>query len=265
MGDLTKMFNYSGRQIRIVVMNEEPWFVAKDVCEVLELDDARKAVDRLDEDERILIPVTDSLGRTQETWAVNEAGLYSLVLGSRKPEAKQFKRWVTHEVLPDIRKHGIYATDNVVDRILDNPDFGIKLLMEYKAEKAKRKALELENAQKTQIIHELQPKATYYDLVLQNKSLLPITKIAKDYGMSGQAFNTLLHELGIQYKMGDTWLLYAKYADKGYTQSRTHVIDADKSKINTYWTQKGRLFIYDLLKSKKNILPLIEREHQKDA
>ncbi|HRY14115.1 MAG TPA: phage antirepressor KilAC domain-containing protein, partial [Syntrophomonadaceae bacterium] len=85
------------------------------------------------------------------------------------------------------------------------------------------------------------------------------SKIAKDYGMSGKAFNKLLHELGVQYKMGDTWLLYQQYADQGYTQSRTHAIDAEKSRMHTYWTQKGRLFLYDLLKNRRGLLPMIER------
>lgn len=120
----------------------------------------------------------------------------------------------------------------------------------------------LENAQKTQVISELQPKASYYDLVLQNKSLLSISKIAKDYGMSGTKMNKILHELGIQYKQGGCWLLYQKFADKGYTQSKTHAIDSEKSKLHTYWTQKGRLFIYETLKNKKGILPIIEREER---
>lgn len=126
----------------------------------------------------------------------------------------------------------------------------------------KNEYLLLENAQKNQMINELQPKASYYDLVLQNKSLLSISKIAKDYGMSGTKMNKLLHELGIQFKQGDCWLLYQKYADKGYTQSKTHAIDSDKSKLHTYWTQKGRLFIYETLKNKKGILPIIEREER---
>lgn len=126
----------------------------------------------------------------------------------------------------------------------------------------KTERLELANAQKDQIIHELKPKATYYDLVLQNKSLLSISKIAKDYGMSGVALNKMLHELGVQYKQGSCWLLYQKYADKGYTQSKTQVIDDENSKLHTYWTQKGRLFIYELLKNQKGILPMIEREEK---
>ncbi|MCL9971622.1 phage antirepressor KilAC domain-containing protein [Anoxybacillus kestanbolensis] len=122
--------------------------------------------------------------------------------------------------------------------------------------------LQLQNAQKDQIIKELRPKATYYDLILQNKSLISISKIAKDYGMSAMKMNQLLHQLGIQYKQGDCWLLYSKYQDKGYTQSKTHTIDSETSKMHTYWTQKGRLFIYEMLKNKLGILPLIERDEQ---
>lgn len=128
--------------------------------------------------------------------------------------------------------------------------------------------LTLVNKQQEQIINELQPKATYYDLILQCKALLSITQIAKDYGMSGTQLNKKLNELGIQYKHRETWLLYAKYADKGYTSSTTHDYPDSKgvihSKLHTYWTQKGRLFIYEQLK-RINILPLIEKENIKDV
>ena len=107
---------------------------------------------------------------------------------------------------------------------------------------------------------EMQPKASYYDLILQNKNTVPITQIAKDYGMSGRKFNELLHELGVQYKFRKTWLLYQHYAECGYTQSRTYAIDESRSVMHTYWTQKGRLFLYDLLKS-EGILPVIEQEN----
>jgi Rha family phage regulatory protein len=126
----------------------------------------------------------------------------------------------------------------------------------------KNEQLKLQNAQKDQMIKEMQPKATYYDLILQNKSLISISKIAKDYGMSARKMNQLLHQLSIQYKQGDCWLLYSKYQDKGYTQSKTHTIDSETSKMHTYWTQKGRLFIYETLKNKLGILPLIEREEE---
>jgi Rha family phage regulatory protein len=134
-------------------------------------------------------------------------------------------------------------------------------LLQLVEEVDKNEKLQLENAQQNQIIYELKPKATYYDLVLQNKSLLSVSKIAKDYGWSAIKMNQKLHELGIQFKQGDCWLLYQKYADKGYTQSTTHVIDNEKSKLSTKWTQKGRLFIYDTLK-RQEILPLIEREER---
>lgn len=123
----------------------------------------------------------------------------------------------------------------------------------------KNEVLTLQNAQKEQIINELKPKATYCDLILQNKTLLSTTVIAKDYGMAAKSFNKKLHELGIQYKQGETWFLYAKYQDKGYAQSSTFPIDEERSSISTKWTQKGRLFLYDLLKQ-ENILPVIERE-----
>lgn len=125
------------------------------------------------------------------------------------------------------------------------------------------KPLELDNKIKSQQIAELQPKGTYYDLVLQCKSLLSITSIAKDYGKSGQWLNEKLHDLGVQYKQGNIWLLYQKYADKGYTQSKTQAITRTNGPdvvLHTYWTQKGRLFIYELLKN-VGILPNIEKEN----
>lgn len=121
--------------------------------------------------------------------------------------------------------------------------------------------LQLENSVQKQQICELKPKATYYDLVLQNKSLLSVSKIAKDYGMSARALNTLLHDLGVQYKQGDIWLLYAKYQDKGYTQTSTYALDEERSKVSTKWTQQGRLFIYGLLKE-EGILPTIEKKQK---
>lgn len=123
--------------------------------------------------------------------------------------------------------------------------------------------LELENKVKDQRISELEPKADYCDIILQSKGLSTINSIAKDYGMSGRSLNEKLHELGVQYKQGDIWLLYYKYQDKGYTQSQT--IDIERSNgrpdivMHTKWTQKGRLFLYELLKT-NGILPMIERK-----
>jgi prophage antirepressor-like protein len=123
-------------QIRTISQNGGPWFVAADVCRALELGDTHKAVERLDSDEkgRNSIP---TLGGMQEMTVVNEPGLYALVLGSRKPEAKAFKRWITHEVIPAIRMHGMYATAETAERILQDPDFLIKTLQEHKIRRQK--------------------------------------------------------------------------------------------------------------------------------
>ena len=257
-----QMFNFNGNDIRVIDKDGQPWWVAKDVCDILELTDARKSVELLDEDERNIIPVMDALGRPQNTYVVNDPGVYSLVLRSRKPEAKAFKRWLTHEVIPAIRKHGFYAAPATVDEILTNPDTFIKLLQEIKSEREKSAELSLQNARQAQIIHELKPKADYTDRILQNRGLVTITQIAKDYGMSGEAMNALLHELGVQYKQSDQWLLYAKYQSRGYTHSHTiDIVRSDGSpdvKMNTKWTQKGRLFLYNLLRM-HGTLPMIER------
>ncbi|MED3888170.1 phage regulatory protein/antirepressor Ant [Priestia aryabhattai] len=139
--------------------------------------------------------------------------------------------------------------------MIDDP---IQRAQKWIEEQKEKQYLLVQNQQKDQKIEELQPKATYYDLILQTKSLLSVSQIAKDYGMSAISFNKLLHKLGIQYKQGDCWLLYQKYADKGYTHTKTHVVDSEKSKVHTYWTQKGRTFIYEMLKM-ENVLPVIER------
>lgn len=241
--------------VRTVIRDGEPWFVAADVCRALDVDST--ATRRLDDDEKGLHS-TQTLGGEQNMTIVNEPGLYSLVLGSRKPEAKAFKRWITHDVIPAIRRHGMYA----LDEILENPDIAIAALQQLKDEREKRKALESTVAVQSQQLAELAPKASYYDIVLNCKDLLSISKIAKDYGKSAIWLNDKLAELKVQYKQGGVWLLYQRYAEKGYTSTKTHTYPANDgeihSKILTMWTQKGRLFIYELLKE-NGILPLIER------
>lgn len=259
-------FVFDGSQIRTLTIDDEPYFVGKDVATILGYSNASKAVmNHVDEEDKRfeMLLVTDSQnGNLVKTAVINESGLYSLILGSKLPEAKRFKRWVTTEVLPAIRKHGAYATEDTIDRILGDPDFGIRLLQDLKTEREARKTLEMQNAIQTQQIAELQPKASYYDVVLNCKDLLSVSKIAKDFGKSGRWLNEFLHEKGIQFKQGSVWLLYQKYAAEGYTQTKTDPYTGSDgmihSKVRTCWTQKGRLFIYDLLKS-NGILPTIER------
>ncbi|MFI3632771.1 phage antirepressor [Streptococcus parauberis] len=253
---MNEIFNFKGHEVRTVTINNEPYFVGKDVADILGYTNSRKAlIDHVDTDDKLTSQIVTA-GQNRNQTIINESGLYSLILSSKLPQAKEFKRWVTSEVLPTIRKHGMFA----VNDLLDNPDMAIAAFQRLKEERQLRLQTQEELAQKNQIINELQPKATYYDLILQSESLVAISVIAKDYGMSAKKLNSLLHELKVQFKQGSTWLLYQKYANKGYTQSKTHTIDAERSKMHTYWTQKGRLFIYDLLKNKKGILPKIEQE-----
>lgn len=246
--------------VRSITVNGEPYFVGKDVAEILGYKDTSDAMRRhVDDEDKLTRCFTDS-GQSREMYIINESGLYSLILSSKLPAAKRFKRWVTSEVLPAIRRHGLYA----VDDMLNNPDALIEALQAYKAERMQRMALEAENAVQKQQLIEMQPKASYYDVVLNSPDLVSITEISKDYGWSAQKMNEYLHRQGIQFKQGGRiWILYQKYAEKGYTSTKTHTFPATDgsihTKVHTYWTQKGRLFIYDLLKA-DGILPLIEQE-----
>lgn len=254
--DELKVWNYNNSEVRTVNINNEPWWVLADVCKVLELSNATKVAQRLEEDERSNF----KLGRQGEATIINESGLYSVILRSDKPQAKPFRKWVTSEVLPSIRKTGMYATDE----LLNNPDLAIKAFTALKEEREKTKALTETVVIQQQQIAELQPKGSYYDLVLNCKDLISTTEIAKDYGKSARWLNELLHKLKVQYKQGGKiWLLYQKYAVKGYTSTKTQAYNGNDgqvhTKVHTYWTQKGRLFIYDLLKS-NGVFPLIEQD-----
>lgn len=246
-------FDFEGNEVRTVLIDDEPYFVGKDVADILGYKRQVKAInDHVEpEDKRediVNISQASQSGRAELTLLITEAGIYDLIFNSQLDSARRFKRWVTSEVLPTIRKHGMYATEE----LLNNPDLLIQVATQLKEERTGRLLAE-------QQVQELKPKATYYDLILQNKSLLSVSKISKDYGMSARAMNTKLHELGVQFKQGDIWLLYAKYQDRGYTQTSTYALDEEHSKVSTKWTQAGRLFIYELLKS-EGILPVIERE-----
>ena len=249
--------------VRVIIIEGETWFIAADVCKSLEHSNPTMAVDRLDDDEKAKF----NLGlKGGDTNCVNEAGLYNLILGSRKPEAKQFKRWITHDVLPSIRKTGKYQlTEETRDQLIARALIAAKQVVSELT--AKVGVLEERVAVQGQQIAEMRPKSAYYDMILNAKGLVSITTIAKDYGMSGQALNKQLHELGIQWKQNRTWVLYQKYADKGYTQTKTTDYQDSQGEyklvVHTYWTQKGRLFLYALLKD-AGILPLIEKLAEKE-
>lgn len=245
--------------VRTININGEPMFVGKDVAEILGYINPRDALAKRVDDEDKGVAKCDTLGGVQELTVINESGLYSLILSSKLPKAKRFKHWVTSEVLPAIRKHGVYA----VDEVLNNPDMLITALQELKAEREKRKMLEATAAVQRQQITEMQPKASYYDVVLNCKDLVAISTISKDYGWSATKMNSYLHRKGVQYKQGEIWLLYQKYAAQGFTSTKVHSYNGSDGEIHTrphtYWTQKGRLFIYSLLKA-DGIMPLIEQD-----
>ena len=273
MNNKIKVFeNVEFGSVRTVTINGEPWFAASDVCKALEIKNAPQALSRLEEDERFTTIISNdsaASGKSKLSF-VNEAGLYTLVLGSRKPEAKAFKRWITHEVIPDIRQYGMYATNDFLDKALGNPDNWIRMLTEYSAVKKENETLKLKTVEQKEVIESqnnqitlMKPKASYYDLVLQTKNAVNITTIAKDYGLSAVTLNKKLHDYGVQYKQGGTWLLYQQHADKGYTKTKTGVYTnkagEEYASVHTQWTQKGRMFIYEILKE-HGILPKMEEE-----
>lgn len=236
-----QVFNYKSSQVRTVEINNEPWFVLKDVCAVLDLGSAHKVSERLDEDERNQIPLTDSLGRKQETTIINESGLYNVILRSDKPEAKPFRKWVTSEVLPSIRKTGSYALPK---------DYPAALRALADAEEQKLRLL-AENQHQAQVIADFEPIQQYVDTILESKGAMATSQIAADYGLTAQKLNKILHEGGVQRNVNGQWLLYAKYMGKGYTKSKTiQIIRSDgrpDSIMQTQWTQKVRLMIHEIL------------------
>lgn len=174
-----QVWNYESSEIRTVQVNGEPWFVLADVCKVLELSSPHKVADRLENDERNQIPVTDSLGRYQNTAIINESGLYTVILRSDKPQAKPFRKWVTSVVLPSIRKHGAYMTEQTLERALTSPDFLIELATQLKTEQEQRRRLETTVAAQSKQMEQDKPKVLFADSVAASSSSILIGELAK--------------------------------------------------------------------------------------
>jgi prophage antirepressor-like protein len=215
-------------EIRTLEKDNEVWFVVKDICDILGLTNVSESLKRVDKEDLTSIKL-NSGGQNRLMKIVNESGLYSLILTSNKNEAKSFKRWVTSEVLPTIRKHGIYATDNVIENILNNPDYGIKLLEKLKEERQAR--LEAEHTNK---------------ILMHHKKLYTATEIAKELGLSSaKKLNDMLSRDKIQFKQNGTWILYSNYSDLGYVHIKQEVLDNGKIIYHRKWTQEGRKFILE--------------------
>lgn len=269
MNELKVFENEEFGKIRTIMIENEPWFVAKDVAVVLGYKNGRDALAKHVDNEDRGVAKCDTLGGTQDLTTINESGVYALVFGSKLDSAKRFKHWITHDVIPTIRKTGGYVAndDLFINTYLPTADDATKLMFRTTLATVRQLNEEKQQLQQTvsvqaQQISEMQPKVTYYDIVLNCKDLVAISVIAKDYGWSAKSMNKYLHEKGVQYKQGCIWLLYQKYASSGYTSTKTYTYQDWKEEahttVQTYWTQKGRLFIYEMMKADGN-LPLIEQ------
>ena len=217
-------FNFNSAPLRTLTdENGDPWFVAKDICDVLNYTNASKAIsDHVDPEDKLNNESLSSLGQ-RGGWLVNESGLYSLVLSSKLPTAKEFKRWVTHEVLPTIRKHGIYATETTIDQILADPEFGIRLLTDLKNERARR--IEAENH-----VKELEPKAKALDDFTNVPDTLLVRDAAKLLSNSGtpiseKQLREWLNQHNWIYRHAGTWWAASERVKAGHltmVESRTH-------------------------------------------
>jgi prophage antirepressor-like protein len=253
-----------GKDFRIYGTKEEPLFLAKDVANWIGHSDTSKMVKNIDESEKLIGKMFVS-GQNRDVLMLTEDGLYEVLMLSQMPIAKEFKKEVKR-ILKEIRLTGghISNSDLMIETYYGSLDVEQKamvkcLLVNIENKQKENRELQLEVAQSKQIIAEYEPKVTYHDLFLQSTNAVPITLIAKDYGLSAKKLNKLLHELKIQFKQSDIWLLYNEHAKMGYTKSHTYEVNG-RSYMSTNWTQKGRLFIYDELKNKMNILPIIEQE-----
>ncbi len=247
--------------IRTVTIDKEPWFVGKDVATALGYANPKNAVPTHVSEEDKLSTQIEYAGQRREVTVINESGLYALIFGSKLESAKRFKRWVTNEVLPAIRKTGGYQMAQPQrEELLAMAVIEAKKTIDSLKDRCTFLGDQVIENQR--IITELQPKANYVDTILQSKSLVLTTQIAKDYGISARKLNQILKDLKIQYKVGGQWVLYSKYQNNGYVHSRTiDIARADGRAdvvMQTEWTQKGRLFLYEELK-KHGYVPVIEK------
>ncbi|MEW9139090.1 BRO family protein [Bacillus wiedmannii] len=250
MNQLQVFNNEEFGQVRTVVQGEDVWFVAKDVCDVLGINKQRDAYSRLDEDERGSVLV-DTLGGQQNMNAINESGLYSLILRSRKPQAKAFKKWVTSEVLPSIRKHGAYMTDQVLEQAVTNPDFMIGLLTKLKEEKEKLAAAQ-------QQIVQQQPLVTFAEACMQSDKSLKVSEVAK----LAAKHNVKIGQRQLFAKLREWNLLFKRSTEptqaaveKGYFEIAQGVKQKPSGEpftwTTTYVTPKGQAYIIDRLKKEQ--------------
>lgn len=243
MENQLQVFDFEGSNVRTVNIDGNPYFVGKDVATILGYKNTKDALLKHVDDEDKLGSQIATSGQNREMKVINESGLYSLILSSKLPSAKKFKRWVTSEVLPAIRKTGAYQA-----KPKDN----------YQIPATYGEALQLAATLQTKIEHDA-PSLKYFHDQMRNPGLMTTTEIAKDYGWSARKLNKYLESKGVIYRQGNKWVIYQKYADKGYSQYEPFPYDNNKGvKNNLKWTQRGKKFIYDLL-AEDGIRPVLEQ------
>ena len=256
MNELMMFQNPEFGTVRTVEVNGEPWLVGKDVAQALGYSNPSKAViDHVDEEDKRfeMLRVSDSQnGNLVKTALINESGLYSLVLSSKLPTAKKFRRWVTAEVLPAIRRTGGYQLPR---------DYLSALRALVTAEEEKQ-ALRAENEHQRQAIAEFEPMRQYVDAILSSPGTMATTQIAAAYDLSAKLLNKILHEEGLQHCVNGQWILYRRHMGKGYTKSETiPIVRSDgtpDTRLLTKWTQKGRILIHEIL-TRRGILAVMDR------
>ena len=232
-----RIFNYNSVEVRTIQKDGEPWFVLRDVCNVLGLGTPARVAERLDTDEVSQTHITDSMGRQQEMTIINESGLYNVILRSDKPEAKPFRKWVTSEVLPTIRRHGLYATPDTVEKMLADPDTTIKLLETIKQERAARMALEAKaEADK--------PKVLFADAVSASHTSILVGDLAKLLRQNGVEIGqnrlfSFLREKGYLCSQGERYNLPTQRSmDRGWFQVKETTINQPNGSVRITRTVK---------------------------
>ena len=274
--EIQKFYNNEFGELSVMQLGEKFWFPATECARILGYSHPKDAVTRHCKGGVKHAYLT--AGGKQTVKFIPEGDLYRLIIRSKLPSAQRFETWVFDEVLPSIRKHGAYIMPELLEELQRNTEKNAELIKSLAEEQKERiaaedryrrlerenkeykdKTLQLETTSRLleETLEEAKPKISYYDTILQNPAAVPITLIAKDYGMPAIRFNRLLHGFHIQYSVGGTWELYQEYADYGYTHWNVYHTKSGEAKVHTCWTQKGRLFLYEFLKE-RNILPAIE-------
>lgn len=274
--NIQTFYNNEFGELEVIRNDGKFWFPATKCAVILGYTNPQKAI--RDHCKGVNETFMPSAGGIQKTKIITEGDLYRIIIRSKLDSAMRFETWVFDEVLPSIRKHGAYIIPDLLKELQINTEKNVQLIktlteeqqerimieernrkLERETEQLRIKATNWESKVKhlSEMLESTKPKLSYYNTILDNPEAVSVTLIAKDYGMSAVAFNAMLHDMGIQYRVSGTWELYQNFANNGYTHGNVHMTKTGQVKIHTCWTQKGRLFLYEFLKQ-NGVLPKIE-------